>query len=381
MNGLLSRLKVGVIAGAAAIAFTSPSAYAVQDVLETESVKTELAASNLLLDIAKAGSRLVAVGGRGHVIYSDDRGGTWTQASVPVSVLLTAVSFADSKRGWAVGHSGVVINTSDGGKTWSSQFDGDDANQMIITQSEESYKELQRQVEQASDDDIEDLEYELEEAEYALEDAKADAEVGASKPLLDVLFSSTNEGFAVGAYGFLFKTKDGGNSWQNYGGRIDNPDRFHLNSITKIAGGAMFIVGEGGTMYRSTDEGENWETLDSPYEGSFFGVSGTRDRGVVLAFGLRGNLFRSEDNGDSWDRVDTNTEGTLMSASTDGRELISVVGNSGVVILSKDGGRSFTETIRENRLGNSSSVYIDSERLVMVGENGVNLTAPNGQNL
>jgi photosystem II stability/assembly factor-like uncharacterized protein len=381
MNSLLSKLKVGVIVSTAAISCASPLAYAVQDLLETTSAQTELAASHLLLDVAKAGSRLVAVGGRGHIIYSDDSGVSWVQAQVPVSTLLTAVSFVDAQNGWAVGHSGVILHSQDGGETWAKQFDGDSANKMIITQSENALAELERAVEQASEDDLEELEYKLEEAEYAVEDAKADAQVGASKPLLDVLFSSREEGFAVGAYGFLFKTNDGGKTWENYGDRIDNLDRFHLNAITKIKGGALFIVGEGGTMYRSTDDGESWDTLDSPYEGSFFGVSGTYDREVVLAFGLRGNMFRSEDNGDSWERVETNTEGTLMSASTDGRKKISVVGNSGVVIMSSDGGRSFSETIRENRLGNSSAVYIDSERLVMVGENGVNLIAPNGLNL
>ena len=36
-----------------------------------------LAAGSLLLDLAAAGSRLVAVGERGHVLLSDDQGVTW----------------------------------------------------------------------------------------------------------------------------------------------------------------------------------------------------------------------------------------------------------------------------------------------------------------
>src|SRR5690349_8937389 len=42
-----------------------------------------LAAKSLLLDVARAGSRLVAVGDRGHVLLSDDEGGTWRQVIVP----------------------------------------------------------------------------------------------------------------------------------------------------------------------------------------------------------------------------------------------------------------------------------------------------------
>ena len=381
MSNLLSRLRIGVLASAVGLVCSAPSAIAVEDVLETASVKTDMAVNHLLLDVTKAGNRLVAVGGRGHIIYSDNQGETWMQADVPVSVLLTAVSFVDDTHGWAVGHSGVVLRTSDSGKSWKKLFDGDAANQMIITQSEARFNEVKAMLETAAEDDLEDLEYEVEEAEYAVEDAYADAEVGASKPLLDVLFSSKEEGFTVGAYGFLFKTNDGGNTWTNYGDRIDNPDRFHLNTIAQVKGGALFVAGEGGVLFRSTDGGETWDTLDSPYEGSFFGLSGTKEKNVVLAFGLRGNMYRSEDNGDTWEKVETNTTGTLMSASSDGGMKISVVGNSGVVIMSQDGGKSFEETIRENRLGNTSSVYIDSERLVMVGENGVNLTTPNGFNL
>src|SRR5688572_33454441 len=63
-----------------------------------------LAANSLLLDLAVAGARLVAVGERGHVLLSDDQGATWRQAtSVPTRVMLTSVYFVDGQYGWAVG--------------------------------------------------------------------------------------------------------------------------------------------------------------------------------------------------------------------------------------------------------------------------------------
>jgi photosystem II stability/assembly factor-like uncharacterized protein len=46
-----------------------------------------------LLGAARAGERLVAVGQRGHILYSDDSGNAWQQAAVPVSADLNAVSF------------------------------------------------------------------------------------------------------------------------------------------------------------------------------------------------------------------------------------------------------------------------------------------------
>jgi len=47
----------------------SSPAYAVGDVLETPALESDLAASSLLLDIARAGDRLVAVGEQGHIVY------------------------------------------------------------------------------------------------------------------------------------------------------------------------------------------------------------------------------------------------------------------------------------------------------------------------
>tara|TARA_R110002072_G_scaffold9584_1_gene46341 strand:+ start:1811 stop:2953 length:1143 start_codon:yes stop_codon:yes gene_type:complete len=377
MKILSNKFKAGLI-GVVGAGLIHVPAYAVEDVLNTPSMQTELAPGNLLLDITKAGDRLVSVGYRGHIIYSDDTGKSWKQAIVPVSVLLNSVSFVDDSYGWAVGHSGIILHTSDGGKTWATQFDGNQANKMIITQAENRLERALADVDQAVEDEVADLEYAAEDAEFALEDARLDAEVGASKPFLDVLFSSRTEGFAVGAYGYFFKTKDGGTTWHNYGGRIQNPDRFHLNSINKIKGGALFIVGEAGIVFRSQDGGENWETIDSPYSGSFFGVTGTHERDVVIAFGLRGHLYRSQDAGSSWTRIDAKSEGTLMSASVSQDGDISVVGNSGTVLFSEDGGRSFTEVIREDRLSNTSAVFIESDKLALVGENGVNIAKPTG---
>ena len=71
MKILLDKFKAGLISVVGAGLIYMP-AHAVEDVLSTPSMQTELAAENLLLDIAKAGDRLVSVGFRGHIVYSDN---------------------------------------------------------------------------------------------------------------------------------------------------------------------------------------------------------------------------------------------------------------------------------------------------------------------
>src|SRR5471032_3129385 len=76
-------------------------------------------AHSLLLDATYAGSRIVTVGEHGIVLLSDDDGATYRQASaVPASATLTAVHFANARDGWAVGHWGEILATTDGGEHW-----------------------------------------------------------------------------------------------------------------------------------------------------------------------------------------------------------------------------------------------------------------------
>ena len=81
-----------------------------------------LVTANNYLDIAYADSRIVAVGDRGKILYSDDQGDHWKQAVTPSEVLLTSVCFADARHGWAVGHDAVVLGSDDGGETWTVQY-------------------------------------------------------------------------------------------------------------------------------------------------------------------------------------------------------------------------------------------------------------------
>lgn len=354
---------------------------ALDDVLDTPAMPSALAARTLLLDVVRAGDRLVAVGQRGHVVYSDDDGQTWQQAQVPVSTTLTAVHFPRPDLGWAVGHSGVILHSSDGGQTWVKQFDGVAANEMVIRQREELVESLRAKLERARASEADDLQAQLEEAEMGLDDAHADAEVGPDKPFLDVFFLDGRRGFAVGAYGYFFATRDGGKSWQNFGGRLENPDRLHLNAISQVTGGAMFVVGETGIIFRSTDEGETWLQIESPYEGSLFGVSGTGNVNEVMVLGLRGHMFRSEDLGKNWEQVDAGVEATLnfATSATGGRMV--VVGNSGLVLTSRNYGQSFDATVREDRLSLAGAAWLPTGELLVVGEDGAKRTDASGRTL
>jgi photosystem II stability/assembly factor-like uncharacterized protein len=273
-----------------------------------------LAARSLLLDVTDAGGKLVAVGDRGHIVISTDEGRTWQQASVPTRAMLTGVAFADADHGWAVGHDGVIVATTDGGRTWQRQDDGKDLETVY----------------------------------------------------LDVLFLDARRGFVVGAYGKCLFTEDAGANWRAL--RPTDED-MHFNRVLRTPGGALYLVGEAGTLLRSSDEGRTWERLEVPYEGSLFAGIAPDDDTLVLA-GLRGHIFTSRDRGETWQPHDNNAT-VLISASTRTRDgLIVLAGQGGNFFLSRDGGRSFRHW-KPAQFGTSIAELVPiSTGVVSVGEAG-----------
>ncbi|WP_252738076.1 WD40/YVTN/BNR-like repeat-containing protein [Marinobacter salexigens] len=361
--------------------WSAPAAYALADLIETPARQTDLAPSNLLNDAVRAGDRIVAVGERGHIIYSDDGGTSWEQGSVPVSVTLTAVDFGTETHGWAVGHSGVVLHTEDGGENWSLQLTGIDASELAIASKEDQVAAMEERIEEAPESEKGDLEWAMDDLIFAMENMQSDLDIGPVNPLLGVWFENDRHGFVVGAYGMILRTQDGGNSWSDWAPKIQNDQNFHLNSITRVTGGALVIVGEAGQIHVSVDNGTTWERRESPYEGSLFGVIGTGQVNEILAFGLRGNMLFSTDLGKSWRMVPNSAGATLNGGAVaeDGR--ITLVGNGGAVLMSGNGADSFREHFRSDRTGIMSVVPVSGTNLLVVGESGVKITDARGKNL
>jgi photosystem II stability/assembly factor-like uncharacterized protein len=243
-----------------------------------EPVCAEVRADNLLLlDAVVADTRLIAVGERGTILFSDDRGQQWQAAGTPADATLTAVTFPTDRIGYAVGHDAVILKSDDAGAHW-------------------------RQV-------------------YA--DPAQEA------PLLDVWFRDAEHGYAVGAYGLMLSTTDGGEHWS----QPDSiPDDRHLYALTGLTDGGLLLAGEAGALFRSDDNGASWHTLEAPYGGSFFGILHAADDSLLI-YGLRGHVFRSTDGGQTWQEIDTGVNAALVGATVlnDGR--IAFAGNDGSLIV------------------------------------------------
>jgi photosystem II stability/assembly factor-like uncharacterized protein len=284
---------------------------------------------------------------RGTILYSDDQGQQWRQASVPVSVSLTGICFADAANGWAVGHRGVILATRDGGAHWTRQLDGVQVAQSIlqVRQDPERIAEAHRLVAE-----------------------------GADKPFLTVQCMGDGRVLALGAYGLAFSTKNAGQSCQPALALLDGSDSQHLNAV-QVLGGRVYVAGEQGALLRVNNDLQGFTRFASPYEGSFFGLLATRNNSL-LAVGLRGHVLRSVDQGSSWQPVTLASTKSLTAATElrDGSLLLA--DESGQGWLSRDDGRSFRAVLPEERFPLIALLALSDGGSLAVGTHGITRFLP-----
>jgi len=299
-----------------------------------------------LVGVCYTGSRLVSVGPRGLIIVSENDGDTWKQSNVPVQSDLVAVNFPTKNLGWAVGHDGVILHSDDGGNTWIKQFDG--------RMAEKQFRKYYEENIQKADDSF----------SKALELTKLNYEKGPALPFLDVYFENQLTGYAVGTFGLISKTTDGGKSWSPLMHKIDNfQPTMSLNNIKKIHDN-LYITSERGCVFILNKKRDYFEKRETGYKGTFFGITGN-DR-VILAYGIRGAMYRSRDEGNSWEALSIPTHATISAgiaiASGDGFLFVTQAGE----LLSCDGSaNNFSVKMADTPMFVVAAAMTPSEHLIM----------------
>ncbi|WP_114970818.1 WD40/YVTN/BNR-like repeat-containing protein [Rhodoferax ferrireducens] len=349
--GMARRAVLGALAGWAAAAALPAGAASAPAVLSAAALLSPKALGAATLAVTRAGQRLVAVGERGTVLLSDDHGVSWKQAPVPVQATLTCVRFANDKTGWAAGHLGVILRSDDAGASWHKQLDGLQAAALML------------QAAQATGDD------------KAIANAQRWVEEGADKPFFDLEFIDAQRGFAVGAYGLIFATLDGGKTWASVAPRLPNPKSLHLYGL-RAHGQTLLIAGEQGLLLRSTDGGLSFSALTSPYKGSFFGLLHTAGD-VWVAYGLRGSAYRSLDAGTQWEKLDTGVPMTVGAGTALPKGGFVLLSQAGDVLLGRDEGPALKRTPAREPLPVSGVAIAVDGSLVLASLRGMRrLSAP-----
>ncbi|WP_273455310.1 WD40/YVTN/BNR-like repeat-containing protein [Nevskia ramosa] len=264
----------------------------------------QLTPHDRLYSVAFSGDFGEAVGDGGLVLETTDGGKTWARdKNPPTNLSLLSVAIAGS-RSIAVGQQGLIL-VRDQGKPW-------------------------RKIEPVTD-----------------------------RRLLRVSLNRNGLAVATGAFGTLLKSTDGGETWADlkpdwaalyqtgvtgaFEAIRDEPTIYVANVFDD---GAIVIGGEFGQLNRSTDGGTTWAPVfqvPAAVQGSIpptiFGMH-FRDDGVGYAAGQTGLIVTSSDSGKTWTQLDANSEASLFAIETtqDGH-VVAIGMRSGLV--SADAGKTW----------------------------------------
>ncbi|MBR9973966.1 MAG: hypothetical protein KFF77_00145 [Bacteroidetes bacterium] len=151
----------------------------------------------------------------------------------------------------------------------------------------------------------------------AQENASDDETLGSWKRVLmrteftlwDVTCSDSLHCHAVGDYGVIIRSSDGGGSWT----QKLSPNQFALRSIHFFDDSTGITAGFRGSCFRTTDRGESWQTVNLETEATLPGMSVVGN--TVWLSGEEGTMLRSSDRGATWTRLASGTDVMLDAIS------------------------------------------------------------------
>ena len=261
--------------------------------------------------------------------------------------MLQDVYFMDNQNGLVVGDGGLMLATSDGGKTW------------------------------------EKMEIDMRPPGTGQRPGGPPGTGGGGPPpgfgrggpapLYNIYFVDENVGFIIGGRGTILKTEDGGKTWarkmamSSAGvGRGGNPRgmRANLMGIQMISETTGFIAGTENTILKTTDGGETWvgsserarvgETRNN-LEGIWF-VSPTT--GWVI--GSFGTLLHTADGGENWEKRDPGFDNNLFGIHFLDENTGWISGQEGLILHTTDGGATWNQQKTESYDNLHDITFVDA---------------------
>jgi len=308
------------------------------------------------LDINDAGEVFVC-GTLGSIYKSTDMGNTWTDLSTN-STRYIDIEFEENQTGYLLTNS-QVLKTTDNGETW--EYYANNPSFSTIN-------------------DLNISENCLFTCGYYTEVYKYDNENNIWEELLynnpskfqELKFTSETEGFAIMGNSFLgspMKTVDGGYTWAD-DTLVPEQSVYQLQGV----GQTLYYLSSYRHLLKSTDAGQNWETLDLPDYSSLFNDMSVPDENTLYLCDDSSTLFKSIDGGNTWNKISF-TEYHDYTASyffnSDFGWLID--GASAKLYRTTDGGISWKRKIvDQNNTSMPTQIYfINTDTGFVFNENGL----------
>jgi photosystem II stability/assembly factor-like uncharacterized protein len=302
------------------------------------------------------------VAGVGHALYrTTDHGLTWTFVSMPGNPdgPFYAVRFVSSQLGFVAGNSGLtgpdIYKTTDRGTTWQQvpEFPpGGSWSHIQFVNETTGFMGANGALVRTNDAGT----------NWLLQSAYPDCPVIYGMDFLDA-----NTGLVAGHQipsnqNGIFKTNDGGQTWQL--------KHFGLVSKAIFLTDSIALAADGTSIIRSTDGGETWSAVATVSTG--FGDIEKLDSDTVVGLSEKGDVWRSPDGGFTWSQQ-WSGEGDLPGSWRVHflNPLIGhISGQAGAILGTNDGGLTWTRLNRGIARDWNGLIAFSDSQVILVGHHG-----------
>jgi photosystem II stability/assembly factor-like uncharacterized protein len=295
-------------------------------------------------------------------LISYSQAGWFTQSS-GTTEHLESVYFINSMTGWAVGYSGIVLKTTNGGTNWIA-YGGGTTNPLLSVYFVNSTQGW------AVGGDADIIATGNGGLNWTLQST------GSTSVLNSVHFINAFSGWAVGGFMTIVKTTNGGSNWEPLlSGSV------MLNSVYFTSVNTGFIAGHSGYVMKTTNAGLNWFVQNSNVDYSLYSIHfppGSTTTGYTVGMGTPSPpILKSIDSGLNWAIQPVSPGDALTSVNFVDVSIGWAAGYMGTVMHTSNGGINWSYQLSGTSQSLRSICFINSNTGWAVGDLGTIIKTTN----
>lgn len=311
--------------------------------------------SDKFYDVKATGpERAIIIGYGGKILETTDGGLTFSRIETGTDLALFKI-FGRGKRMWVSGQEGLILHSEDEGKTWQKQTSGtqDYLFSIFFRDDDHGYAVGDKSVLVETQDG--GKQWKVRKIKRSFDESNPDLALAMQDPIFyDVRFTDPQNGWIVGEFGRLLKTTDGGQNWSEHQETLmtpetgivdpmDIPTFFGAHLVSTQEG---FAAGLDGKIARTTDGGNVWNfepmKLDFPIVDPLYQPFVTVD-GTAWAVGAAGEVVTRAPGEAEWKRADLGMQIYTWMRAIDFADAQNgwIVGGYGTILRTSDGGKTW----------------------------------------
>jgi photosystem II stability/assembly factor-like uncharacterized protein len=186
-------------------------------------------------------------------------------------------------------------------------------------------------------------------------------------------FVDPDNGWAVGAFGTIYRTRDGGGSWRPQASHTTEP----LFSVDFADADHGWIAGRSGLILHTSDGGDTWRAQHSGSARHLFAVKAL-DPQRAWAIGDWGAILATHDGGATWQDRSLKRDVILNGETWPDAAHGWIVGEAGTILATSDGGQTWSAQVSPVEKTLFGVYFADLRQGWAVGLDGILLHTTDG---